>query len=203
MHGWGFHAGVWSQIAPYFDEYEITYWGSEYIGGGPPLAPDIPTGSFCVAYSFGVAQVLALNPSNLRGLVSICGFDALAARGRGAAIEAILSGLSRNAYGQMRAFWASCGVNRFAPREAIDGVELEKGLIAMRRLDARNELRAAAYPILALASRDDRVIPFEVSQAVWEKHGLLTSPVGGHGLPMSCASWCVEEIKRFLEIHDA
>jgi len=203
VHGWGFNAGVWSQIAPHFDSYEITYWGSEYIRYGPPLAPGIPDGSFCVAYSFGVAQVLASNPSNLHGLVSICGFDALVARGRGVAIEAILSGLSRNACAQMRAFWASCGVNRFAPPEAIDGVELEQGLRTMLKLDAREQLRAASYPILALASRDDRVIPFYVSKTVWEKHALVTTDNGGHGLPMSRASWCVEQIKRFLELHVA
>ncbi len=202
-HGWGFHAGVWSHITPHFDDYEIMFWGPAFIKGGPPVVQEFPSDAVCIAYSFGVAQVLKENPPNLRGLISIGGFDSLVARGREEAVRAILSGLLRNPYAQMRAFWASCGINRFAPAETIDAVVLEQGLLAMLETDTRHQLDALTCPVLGMASADDRVIPFHVSKAVWEKYSLLTSQSGGHGLPVTRTSWCVENIKRFLSRHDA
>ena len=207
-HGWGFHGGVWSQIAPCFPDYEVSYFGADYIRGGPLSVDAIPDRSIVVGFSFGLVQALLSKPVSLYGVVSICGFDSLENRGRGDAVRNIQAGFARNPYAQMRGFWSNCGIARFADDGNLNDAELERGLRDMLELDARPQLNALTCPVLALASRDDLIVPIEVTDAVFSNADLggasvVMSETGGHALPLTRGAWCVAQINEFLEAHVA
>ncbi len=197
-HGWGFHAGVWASIVPHFADYDICYCGPEYVSGGPALQKDIPTDAIWIGYSVGLAWLLTHARVKPKALVSIAGFDSLCARGRSKAVRDIQSGLARNAGAQMRAFWATCGVKPFAPLDTLNVTELKRGLEFMLEVDARDALAGVTCPVLALASTDDRVVPYELAQQMFARDVLVSSQTGGHGLVLTRPDWCVKEIQRFL-----
>ncbi len=60
--------------------------------------------------------------------------------------------------------------------------------------DAKADLQC---PVLALAARDDAVVPPAMTEAVWQGQNILWSPDGGHVLPMRHSAWCARNVLEF------
>ena len=63
--------------------------------------------------------------------------------------------------------------------------------------DAPKAKQELACPVLALAARDDAVVPASMSEAIWETPGIIWSPDGGHVLPLRHPRWCARHVLEF------
>jgi pimeloyl-[acyl-carrier protein] methyl ester esterase len=50
--------------------------------------------------------------------------------------------------------------------------------------------------VLALAARDDAIVPPAMSQSIWRER-LIWSPDGGHVLPLRHPQWCARHVLEF------
>lgn len=198
VHGWGFHAGVWERTAPRLAHYDPVFLDLGFVRNGPRAVGYFPENAVYVGHSFGVLWLLKHGPRRMRALVSVAGFDCFHAFADAHAIAAMQSGMERNPEAQLKAFWRSCGTGVFADPEATDIATLKAGLDWLARWDERDAHRALDCPVLALASEDDVVVPYQASREMWADADLRTCRTGGHGLPLTEPEWCAEQIESFL-----
>src|SRR4029078_12872352 len=83
-------------------------------------------------------------------------------------IAARKRGLEREPGATLQAFWRSCGASGFALPEALNVARLHQGLDWLMHWDARKVKQELACPVLALAARDDAIVPASMSEAIWE-----------------------------------
>ena len=79
---------------------------------------------------------------------------------------------------------------------------MAQGLAWLGDWDERDRLSSLQVPVLALAAKDDPIVPEEMSRASFpEGSGIRLDlrDTGGHLLPRSVPSWCAERIHGFLE----
>ena len=201
VHGWGFNAGVWDKLIPLLDGHEIFLIDLGFIRGGPTASHDMPAGSLCIGHSFGVMWLLKHGPRPMRALVSIAGFDCLHKYVPKDVLEEMRDGLRRDPHAQMQQFWKNAGFDGHEPTGELDGGGLRGGLDWISTWDAGEELKHLGAPVLALASKDDRVVREDASETIWgggmaELHWLGE---GGHLLPLTQPEWCAEHINRFAD----
>ncbi len=198
VHGWGFDAHIWDDLVPHLGEAEITRVDLGFLHGGPP-APDVwPREAIAIGHSLGVLWLLHEGKARFRGLVSLQGFDCFACHvGRGRLLSMRRS-LLRDPYGLMQMFWRSCGALSYAEPERLDAKRLEQGLDWLLNWDERKTLTSLDRPVLALASKDDSIVPEAMSQAIWGEH-VRWSKDAKHLLPRRHPAWCAEQICKFAE----
>ena len=107
-------------------------------------------------------------------------------------------GLEREPGATLQAFWRSCGASGFAWPEALNVARLDEGLDWLMQWDARQAKAALTCPVLALASRDDAIVPPAMSEAIWGEN-IVWSPDGGHVLPLQHAEWCARHVLEFAD----
>ena len=107
------------------------------------------------------------------------------------------AGLERDPGATLQAFWRSCGAAGFALPEALNVARLDQGLDWLMHWDARKAKQELACPVLALAARDDAVVPASMSEAIWEDTGIIWSQDGGHVLPLRHPRWCARHVLEF------
>ncbi len=129
------------------------------------------------------------------GLVSINGFDRF--EGQAASLRAMRARLRRDASGQVADFRRSAGHDDPEPAH-FDVDRLREGLGWLVDWDCREARAALDCPMLALAARDDRIAPPELTRASWGD-GVVWSDEGGHVLPSSRPDWCAEQIRNFAD----
>ncbi len=197
VHGWGFHAGLWADFAGHLEGAEITLVDLGFVAGGPEGKQDWPSDAIAVGHSLGLLWLLARKRGQFRALVSIQGFDCFSCHIAPSRIAALKRGLEREPYATMQAFWRSCGAPDFAPPEALDVARLDEGLDWLMHWDARKAKDELKCPVLALAARDDAIVPAAMSEAIWRDAGLIVSPDGGHVLPLRHPRWCARHVLEF------
>ena len=67
----------------------------------------------------------------------------------------------------------------------------------LSKWDVRRIKEGLRCPVLALASRDDPIVPESMSEAIWGNHGIVWSPDGGHVLPLMHPRWCARHVLEF------
>ena len=132
-----------------------------------------------------------------RGLVSIQGFDCFCCHIAPPRIAALKRGLEREPGETLQAFWRSCGASGFALPEALNVARLDEGLDWLMHWDAQKAKHELACPVLALAARDDAIVPASMSEAIWEDTGIIWSQDGGHVLPLRHPRWCARHVLEF------
>jgi pimeloyl-[acyl-carrier protein] methyl ester esterase len=197
VHGWGFHAGLWSEVVNHLEGVEITLVDLGFIAGGPEGEQDWPSDAIAVGHSLGLLWLLARKNGQFRALVSVQGFDCFSCHVAPSRIAALKRGLDREPYPTMQAFWRSCGAPDFAPPEALDVARLDEGLDWLMHWDAQKAKDELTCPVLALSSRDDPIVPAAMSEAIWRGAGLIVSPDGGHVLPLKHPRWCAHHVLEF------
>ena len=201
VHGWGFHAGVWEKLIPHLDGHDIFLIDLGFIRGGPRASHEMPAGSLCIGHSFGVMWLLKHGPRPMRGLGSIAGFDCLHKYVPKDVLEDMREGMRRDPQQQMKTFWKEGGFAGHEPKGELDAGGLRGGLDWISAWDTGEELKELGVPVLALASKDDRVVRKEATEAIWgggvaELHW---NNGGGHLLPLTQPEWCAEHINRFAD----
>ncbi len=67
--------------------------------------------------------------------------------------------------------------------------------------DARAKRGALTCPVLALAARDDAIVPEAMTEAIWQEESgapsVIWSEDGGHALPLRRPEWCARHILDF------
>lgn len=200
VHGWGFHAGFWRAFLGHLPEAEVSLVDLDFVRGGPKGASDWPDDAIAVGHSLGVLWLLRRGGDRarrrLRGLVSIQGFDCYCCYISPSRVASMRRGLKRDANATVQAFWRACGTEAFAPPEALNVDRLDEGLGWLMDWDARAEKAELDCPILALAARDDAIVPEAMSDAVWGS-AIRWSQDGGHVLPLKHPQWCARHVLDF------
>ncbi len=202
VHGWGFHAGLWSEMLPLLGQREVRLVDLGFISGGPASAKDWPDGAIGVGHSLGLMWLLhhASEGRRFRGLVSIQGFDRFCPHVPEARVLGMRRGLARDPATMLAAFWRGCGTTPFAPPEALNRERLDEGLGWLLDWDERAKHASLDCPILALAARDDAIVPPPMSASVFGSDKIAWSETGGHVLPLSRPEWCAKHVLDFA--HD-
>ena len=197
VHGWGFHAGIFADLIGHLDGAETTLIDLGFVSGGPKAASEWPSDAIAIGHSLGLLWLLEQGSGRFRGLVSIQGFDCFCCHIVPSRIAALKRGLERDPGATLQAFWRSCGAAGFALPEALNVGRLDEGLDWLMHWDARKAKQELACPVLALAARDDAVVPASMSEAIWEDTGIIWSQDGGHVLPLRHPRWCARHVLEF------
>ena len=200
VHGWGFNSTIWRDVLAHLPGDRVHFIDLQFIDGfeGTPEA-DLPASFIGVGHSLGVLYLLKRHADALAGLVSIAGFDNFCQHVPARQTWLMQRNLQRDAFGQMQRFWQACATGRFCPPAALDRARLSAGLDWLMQWDARPERAALRGPILSLASRDDRIVPPAMTEAIWSAHDIAWLETGGHALPLHQAQWCARQIGHFVE----
>ena len=118
-----------------------------------------PDDAIAVGHSLGVLWLLKQGEGRFKALVSIQGFDRFCPHVPPSRVAALKRGLERDPAGTMQAFWRSCGAPGFALPEALNVARLDEGLDWLMHWDAREAKEKLECPMLALAARDDAIVP--------------------------------------------
>jgi pimeloyl-[acyl-carrier protein] methyl ester esterase len=197
VHGWGFHAGIWADVVAQLDDADITLIDLGFVAGGPKSETDWPSDAIAVGHSLGLLWLLRQGKGRFRALVSVQGFDCFCCHVPRSRIAALKRGLERDPHGTLQAFWRSCGAAGFALPGALNVACLDDGLDWLMHWDARTAKDELRCPVLALAARDDAIVPPSMSEAIWHDVGLTWSADGGHILPMSHPRWVARHVLEF------
>ncbi len=157
---------------------------------------DWPEDSIAVGHSLGLLWLLKQGQGRFRALVSIQGFDCFSCHIPKSRVLGMQRTLKRDADATLRAFWKACGTEPFAAKDALNVEALGNGLDWLASWDAREERRALSCPTLALASRDDAIVPPSMSETIWNGD-VIWSETGGHALPLLRAEWCASQVIEF------
>ena len=195
VHGWGFHAGIWAGFAAHLRGADITLVDLGFVAGGPKGKTDWPPDAIAVGHSLGLLWLLKEGGGRFRALVSIQGFDCFCCHIAPSRVQALKRGLEREPASTLQAFWRSCGAAGFALPNALNVARLGEGVDWLMHWDARGAKDALVCPILALASRDDPIVPLAMSQAIWNE--IVWSEDGSHVLPLRHPRWCARHVLEF------
>jgi pimeloyl-[acyl-carrier protein] methyl ester esterase len=197
VHGWGFHAGIWADFIGHLDGAEVTLVDLGFVAGGPKGASDWPRDSIAVGHSLGLLWLLERGEGRFRALVSVQGFDCFCSYVAPSRVAALKRGLERDAGATLQAFWRSCGASGFALPQALNVERLDEGLDWLMRWDARDAKDRLDCRMLALAARDDPIVPPAMTEAIWQDASIVWSPDGGHVLPLRHPRWCARHVLEF------
>lgn len=196
VHGWGFHVGIWADFVTQLEGAEITLIDLGFVSGGPQGEDQWPQNSIAIGHSLGLLWLLK-QKQPFRGLVSIQGFDCFSCHVPVSRISALKRGLARDSGGTLQAFWRSCGVPGFALPEALNVPRLDEGLDWLMHWDASEAKQQLDCPMLALATRDDQIVPPAMTESIWNDTGIVWANDGGHVLPLRHPRWCARHVLEF------
>ena len=201
VHGWGFNAAIWRDLIGFMRISEVSLVDLGFIAGGPKAANTWPSNAIAVGHSLGVFWLLHRagegGSTHFRGLVSIQGFDRFCPPIPPARVVGLRRRLRRDPGQTLEAFWRGCGTESFAPPELLNVERLDEGLSWLMDWDARKTRASLACPTLALAARDDAIVPEAMSVGVWGEHYIHWSQSGGHVLPLRHPEWCARHVLDF------
>jgi pimeloyl-[acyl-carrier protein] methyl ester esterase len=204
VHGWGFNANLWDDFAPLLGDAEIVRVDLGFISGASGDSSSFPEDAIAIGHSLGTAWLLRQFAEGggcpFRALVAIQGFDRFCPHVPRARLAGMRRGLKRDPAATLAAFWRACGVETFAPADALNPERLDEGLAWLTQWDLREAKAALACPVLALAARDDAIVSPSMSAAIWGDDNIRWSDWGGHVLPLSRPDWCARHVLDFA--HD-
>jgi pimeloyl-[acyl-carrier protein] methyl ester esterase len=203
LHGWGFDASFWDELAGLLPEWRSECDDRGYFGARHELAPQEEC--LIVAHSFGAMRALASPPPRCRGLVAINGFDRFTAAGDAPGLsprilDRMLTRFASEPQEVLSDFRRRCGSDAlFGP---ADVTRLRDDLLALRDGDGRAQSKQWPSPILSLQGAQDPLLPAGMREGVFaearncQRH---THPDAGHLLPVSDAPYCARAIRAFVE----
>ncbi|MGH6824120.1 alpha/beta fold hydrolase [Methyloceanibacter sp.] len=202
VHGWGFNAAIWRDLTGYMRSHAFSLVDLGFIAGGPKAATsEWPSDAIAVGHSLGLLWLLhrAREEGRMpfRGLVSIQGFDRFCPHIPPSRVAFMRRGLRRDAYQTLDAFWRGCATEPFASLEALNVARLDEGLGWLTDWDETKATAGLACPTLALAARDDAIVPQAMSEAIWGGDNIRWSETGGHVLPLRHPEWCASHVLDF------
>ncbi len=201
VHGLGLNSSVWQSLRNELKGYECRTIDLGFVGGGITDWLDLSEPAIYIGHSMGVLWCLANEQINPEALISINGFDCFHEFTPHPKIEAMQEGLEKNAPAQMQQFWRAIGCNRFAEPRNLNKEALMNALEFLANTDASALRIKLEIPIMALASRNDRIVPEIATINCWQNYELVWHDDATHTLPVDKPEWCAKEINRFLKVN--
>jgi pimeloyl-[acyl-carrier protein] methyl ester esterase len=200
VHGWGFNPAIWRDVIRNLGSAEVTLIDLGFIAGGPKAAAAWPSDAVAVGHSLGLLWLLhraeEKGSAPFRALVSIQGFDRFCPTVPRSRVAGMRRGLRGSPYRTLEAFWRGSGAPPFCPPAALNIERLDEGLGWLIDWDEREARAGLGCPTLALAARDDTIVPEAMSEAIWGKN-IRWSQTGGHVLPVKHPEWCANHVLDF------
>lgn len=190
VHGWGFNAEVWGPLSAALPGNHY-FADLGFIAGGKQDA--LPENAIVIGHSLGV--LWALKHLKPQALISIAGFDCFHTHVPPTLTRTMHRNLDTAPYKQMQEFWAACGVEAPYTEEKLNIPKLKQGLSWL--LEWQAEI-PETFEILALAAKDDTIVPPDMTKAIWQNKNLHWTESGGHMLQLSQTSWCAKQIEVFI-----
>lgn len=220
VHGWGFGSGFWRPLRQRLGRWECLAVDLGFFG--QPHWPMLPPGPLvAVGHSLGFLWLLKVLEggcgvplrdkgwaSRCLGLVSINGFSRFTGGSDFAEgvpprlLQRMRQRLPQAPDEVLETFRRQSGWAGATPCDAA-GLNLEKlsqGLEWLSAWDGRAPLAALDKPVLALASRDDAIVPPALTTACFDPATRLHwQEQGGHLLPLTRPEVCAQELRVFLD----
>jgi len=203
VHGWGFDASFWAPMRACLDGIETIAWDLGYFGAPsyPPLPSCRPV--VAVGHSLGLLWLLHKRPVAWRTLVSMNGFPRFAAGDDfsvGVPTRVLDRMIGRFAESPDKVyidFMIRCGVA--APRtQGLDHQALAEGLKALRHWDGRSRMADLGPGGLALAGRNDPIVPADLTENGFDGMTIRWHDAG-HLLPMQAPKWCADHVRGICD----
>lgn len=209
VHGWGLGQGFWRLTRNALPSSNILTVDMGFFGPGTIPTPEEPP-VVGIGHSLGFMWLLGnLEKYNFKGLVSVNGFARFAAADHypGVAdriIARMISQFRRSPQKVLEDFRkrAAMPPGRIPSNEKINSETLEKALLHLQKGDCREILAKTRLPVLALAARDDAIVPPEMTEACFGQIAdkkIEWSESGGHALPFNKPAWTAEQINLFID----
>ncbi|MFA7268481.1 MAG: hypothetical protein WC073_03980 [Sterolibacterium sp.] len=204
VHGWGYDATLWRDVLPLLDGLDVETADLGYFGPSVLPAPcDMPR--IAVGHSLGVLWWLALSDLPWTTLVAINGFARFTAAPdfpQGVAprvLERMSKRLRETPAEVLVDFRVACGhAGDVGTPFPGDTAALEHGLATLARADGRAALQRRQTDVVALAARDDAIVPAAMSAAAFAAlpaGRLRWVENGGHLLPLTQPHACAALIR--------
>ena len=169
-----------------------------YLKDNPDLREGIWIG---IGHSLGFARLLSLP---LQGVVSLSGFVRFCAHTssqNGTAtrvMNRMITKFKANPHEVLKDFYKQAAMENFLTRALIsfNKRQLLVDLELMKRMDLTSELSGLRIPILSLAAKDDKIVPFALTQETFQSSTTLEK--GGHAIALTQADWCAKEINNWI-----
>ncbi|WP_157991490.1 alpha/beta fold hydrolase [Caldimonas tepidiphila] len=200
--GWGFAADAlapWAgALARRWPEAPVLAWERPYFGAAARPRPADEVRWIGIGHSFGHA-LLRQAELPWQGLVALHGFSRFCRRPQQPQgtpprlLDAMRARLQAEPQGVLADFHRLCGSER-QPPGLPDVAALDEDLLALRELD----LAPATVPLLALASRDDAVVPAALSEACFAGRAELRWRDGDHCAWLRAADEGVAQLADWL-----
>lgn len=217
FHGWGLDRSFWQPLAALLDAHPHTYFDAGYFG--PAQTPDFLGAEHWVAIGHSMGWVHALEhppAQGWAGMVSLCGFTRFCAQQPGdpgqpkRVVERMARVFAHTPQAVLQDFLARCGLScALSPlATSTDAWQYPRLLADLSRLadvDVSPLWQNLSAPVLALASKDDVIVPPALTEATFAPHPqtqLIWHAQGGHALGHDRASACALAVQAFLNTLD-
>jgi pimeloyl-ACP methyl ester carboxylesterase len=201
VHGWGYDATIWREVLPLLAGLDVEVADLGYFGR-PSLPAPCEAPRIAVGHSLGTLWWLALTELPWTKLVAINGFPRFTAAADfppGVAprvLERMRKRYATAPAAVLADFQAACGAA--GPALPADCTPLEQGLAILAEVDARAALTRRQPEVIALAARDDAIVPATMSAAAFAglpAGNLRWTDDGGHLLPLTQPQACAAAIR--------
>lgn len=194
VHGWGSGPFVWNEMINDFSEHDIHFVNMGFINDENF---NIPQGEFIgIGHSLGGMWLLKNHPNQLKKFISVASFNCFYKYIPQSILSSMQSNIVKDTGKQLIDFWHHAGLDHPEGFKNLNPVKLIEGLTWLSQWDQEIP---KGLPVLALASRDDKIVPEGMSIKCWENHKLIWSDDGGHMLPLTKSGWCTKHIKEFID----
>lgn len=202
IHGWGFDSRVWNGVREHLNEFEhdcIDFGFTKDTLRHEEL-PDHPY--VAVGHSMGVMWALKNQNEHIKGLVSFGGFDCFYKHVPAEILDGFRQRFESDPAAHMKRFWAQGLEEDLCPVDRLELDRLKEAMDWLGGWDAEKEAREFKHPILAVALKNDKIVPPAMSEAVWTKipeASLVWHETGSHFLPATEPQYCADQIRRFVD----
>lgn len=194
VHGWASGFFVWRNVANKFPDHQCHLIDLGFIG---TEKLQMPKSDFIgIGHSLGGQWLLKHYPNQMKGFISIASFNNFYNYVPEQIISTMNGNVIKNAHTQIAEFWHHAGLDNPDGFKNINALKLIEGLNWLSKWDCPIPSK---IPVMAMASKDDRVVSAKMTKKIWGQNDLRWSDNGGHMLPITKAEWCVDNIQSFLD----
>lgn len=194
VHGWGSGPFVWQKIITDFQDHNCYVVNLGFLGEKDITIPDEPF--IGVGHSLGGLWLLKHYPDQMTGFVSIASFNCFYEHTAQHILSKMQKNIIKNTAAQIKDFWHYAGMKQPKDVMNLKPLKLLEGLkdLSKWRADIPDN-----FPITALASRNDHIVPPKMTEDIWENHNINWIDNGGHMLPITQPEFCNKYIQYMIE----
>lgn len=191
-HGWGSGTFVWDKMLPAFSNHSCHVINMGFLG---ETNLKIPEGKFLgIGHSLGGLWLLKHYPDQMIGFVSIASFNCFYKHIPTQILSMMKRNVVKDVNAQLKDFWHYAGLDHPGGFKNLNPPKLIEGLgwLSKWKSDIPN------IPAIALASRNDHIVPMQMTLDIWDQYNLHWIDEGGHMLPLTQPDWCIHHVKEFI-----